>query len=73
MPARFIVGERDRAVPPASVSEAAALMPDTRVHSLPGLGHVAHEEAPELVAEIIAAALREIETQKAADIAAAHA
>ena len=53
----LIVGERDAAVPP-SVSEAAARrMPHAELVRLPGLGHLAHEEAPALVAERIEAFL----------------
>ena len=53
----LIVGERDAAVPP-SVSEAAARrMPEAELVRLPGLGHIAHEEAPALVAERIEAFL----------------
>jgi magnesium chelatase accessory protein len=54
-PTLLIVGERDRAVPPAVSERAAARMPDARLVRLPELGHLTHEEAPERVAEIIRA------------------
>lgn len=46
----FIVGDLDRTVPPKVADKAAAKIPDAQVIRLPGLGHLAHEEAPDLVA-----------------------
>jgi magnesium chelatase accessory protein len=46
----FITGGRDKAVPPRVAERAAARMPAGRVETLPDLGHLAHEEAPEDVA-----------------------
>ena len=45
----FIVGDNDGTVPPKVAEKAAAKMPDARVIHLPGLGHLAHEEAPDVV------------------------
>lgn len=45
----FLTGEKDGAVPPRVARDAAARMPDARVISLPGYGHLVHEEAPERV------------------------
>ena len=45
----FIVGENDATVPPNVGEKAAARIPDARVIRLPGLGHLAHEEAPDVV------------------------
>ncbi|QBF34150.1 alpha/beta fold hydrolase BchO [Thalassococcus sp. S3] len=53
MPALFLTGARDRTVPPASPARAAARMPDCRTVTLPDLGHLAHEEAPDRVAALI--------------------
>ncbi len=50
VPVLLLVGDRDRAVPPATSTDAARMMPDARVVHLAGLGHIAHEEAPETVA-----------------------
>ncbi|MEM8826631.1 MAG: alpha/beta fold hydrolase BchO [Pseudomonadota bacterium] len=47
-------GEEDRAIPRSAVRRAADLIPDADMRALSGLGHLAHEEAPEQVAEIIA-------------------
>ncbi|MGL5117115.1 MAG: alpha/beta fold hydrolase BchO, partial [Beijerinckiaceae bacterium] len=56
-PLSLIVGQRDEMVRP-SVSEAAArLAPASELIRLSGLGHLAHEEAPERVAAAIFAAL----------------
>jgi magnesium chelatase accessory protein len=52
-PVRFIVGEKDATVPPTVSLTAAQKMPDARVTNLPELGHLAHEERPRDVAELI--------------------
>lgn len=52
-PLRLIHGEADAAIPIALVREAATLPPTARLVSLPGLGHLAHEEMPETVAAMI--------------------
>jgi len=49
VPTLFIVGDKDRAVPPATSAKAAARMPAADVLCFPGLGHLAHEEDPEAV------------------------
>lgn len=58
-PARavLIVGDRDLAVPPATSREAAARMRAARVVTMPGRGHLAHEEDPERVVAIIREAM----------------
>lgn len=53
----LITAGHDRAVPPAVSDAAAARMPHAQVLHLPGLGHLAHEEAPETIAPLIAAHL----------------
>jgi magnesium chelatase accessory protein len=40
-------------VPPAVSARAAERLPNARLIGLPGLGHLAHEEAPERVAALI--------------------
>jgi len=47
------VGARDRTVPPGVAMRVRALLPAARVITLPGLGHLAHEESPERVAQEI--------------------
>lgn len=50
----FLTGSNDRTVPPVTAVEAAERMAHARVESLEGLGHLAHEEAPERIAARIA-------------------
>ena len=52
-PVRFIVGEKDSTVPPTVSLMAAQKMSDATVTNLPNLGHLAHEEAPVAVADLI--------------------
>lgn len=58
VPCTFLIGESDRAVSPSSVRKSADQMPDARVVSFDGYGHLMHEEAPGLVADHLRAALR---------------
>lgn len=55
IPTLLLVGDRDSAVPPEVSDRAAAMMPKARVVRLAGLGHLAHEEAPEAVSRQIRA------------------
>lgn len=57
-PLHLIVGEVDRTVEPQRARTVAKLVPDTEIISLPDLGHLAHEEAPNLVADHIIAIAR---------------
>lgn len=50
MPVLLITGDNDRAVPPETSDLAAARLPQGRVLHLAGLGHLAHEEAPGVIA-----------------------
>jgi magnesium chelatase accessory protein len=52
----LLAGEKDGAVPPADADRVARLMRKAEVAKLPGLGHLAHEEAPGTVAALIRAA-----------------
>jgi len=52
-PLLLVAGSNDLAVPAASVHEVAALVPGATIEILSGLGHLAHEEAPEQVATLI--------------------
>ena len=51
VPLELIVAEGDRTVPPAASLDALRRVPQARLHRLPGLGHLAHEEAPKQVLE----------------------
>ncbi|MBX9615618.1 MAG: alpha/beta fold hydrolase [Caulobacteraceae bacterium] len=49
----LVVGDRDSAVPPSVAAEVGKSLPAARIVTLPGLGHLAHEERPDLVAGVI--------------------
>lgn len=49
----LVHGARDSAIPLDSIERAARLMPHATVQNLPDLGHLAHEEAPQAVSQII--------------------
>jgi magnesium chelatase accessory protein len=53
-PALFLlVGDNDRTVPPAEALRLRALIPEAELVTLPRLGHLAHEEKPAEVADLI--------------------
>ena len=52
-PLLLIHGEGDTAIPLRSVRDAAALLPNARLVSLPRLGHLAHEENAAAVAAVM--------------------
>ncbi|WP_158746539.1 alpha/beta fold hydrolase BchO [Acidisphaera sp. L21] len=52
-PLLLIVGANDRTIPPADAVRIQALVPGATLATLPGLGHLAHEEAPQVVADLI--------------------
>lgn len=55
----LIVGQNDRTVPPSTSRDVAARMQDCKLVSLPGLGHLAHEENAEAVFDAMDDFLRE--------------
>jgi magnesium chelatase accessory protein len=42
----LVVGSQDRAVPPAQAERIRQRLPSARIVTMPGLGHLAHEERP---------------------------
>jgi len=46
---RLLVGLKDLAVPPETSKEASGIIPACTLVELSGLGHLAHEEAPEII------------------------
>lgn len=52
-PLALVVGSRDFTIPPSEASRVQKIVPNTKVIVLDGLGHLAHEEAPELNAQTI--------------------
>ena len=53
VPVLLIHGERDSAVPTSAVEQAVKLLPQAQMTLLEGLGHLAHEERADRVAEAI--------------------
>jgi magnesium chelatase accessory protein len=52
-----LVGANDRTIPPSAAQRVRALLPAATVVTLPQLGHLAHEERPDLVAQAIGGAV----------------
>lgn len=52
-PLVLVVGSRDQAVPPSVAAGVMPLVAGAETATLDGLGHLAHEERPDLVADII--------------------
>jgi magnesium chelatase accessory protein len=59
LPTLVIHGSADTAIPLAKAREATALIPGARFETLDGLGHLAHEEVPARIADMIFAFARE--------------
>jgi len=53
VPLLLIVGANDRAVPPAHAARVRDAVPGATLATMPGLGHLAHEERPENAAALI--------------------
>ncbi len=52
-PLILVVGSQDRTIRPADAERVRASVPGARIVTLPGLGHLAHEERPEIVADLL--------------------
>lgn len=50
----LVVGDSDTTVPPAQAVALQQRLPRSSLHHLPGLGHLAHEEAPQAVSGLLA-------------------
>ena len=53
VPLLLVAGAGDRSVPPAQSAQVRDLVPGSILKTLPGLGHLAHEERPAEVAALI--------------------
>jgi magnesium chelatase accessory protein len=58
-PAALFAGEEDAAVPPSVADQVAALVPHGSVRKFADLGHLAHEEAPDILTAAIMDVARE--------------
>jgi magnesium chelatase accessory protein len=54
----LVVGSNDRTVPPQQAETLAPRLQDARIVTLPGLGHLAHEEDPHSVEQLLVAEAR---------------
>lgn len=54
VPLELVVGTEDRMILPGEAVRVRSLVPTARIHALPGLGHLAHEERPAELAELVA-------------------
>jgi len=53
LPIDLIVADNDKTVPPQGARRLAQRLADARVHAVPRLGHLAHEEAPQHIARLV--------------------
>jgi magnesium chelatase accessory protein len=53
VPSLLLVGGRDRTLPPSEAKRVQGSLPAAELVELPELGHLAHEEQPEAVAQLI--------------------
>jgi magnesium chelatase accessory protein len=53
LPVHLLACENDRTVPPAQSEALAELLTDATLHIIPGLGHLGHEERPDLFATLL--------------------
>lgn len=53
LPLHLLVGSRDLTIPPAQAQRVMLSLPGARIATLHGLGHLAHEEQPALVARVV--------------------
>ena len=58
MPLHLLIGSRDRTVPPDLARDIARKCAMIETETFPGLGHLAHEEQPRLIADRIVAIAR---------------
>ena len=52
-PLVLLAATKDRSIDPSDAERVRAILPQTTVVPVEGLGHLAHEEDPELVADIV--------------------
>ena len=52
-PVLLVHGQKDNAIPRSAVQKAAEMIPQSKIEEVSNLGHLAHEEDPERLADII--------------------
>ena len=55
VPLILVAADKDRAVPPRDACAIAGMLPDATILPVKNYGHLAHEEAPALFADLITA------------------
>lgn len=60
VPLLLVASSNDKAVPPGDAERVCRLVPGASLRRIEGLGHLAHEERPDLVANIILERAREL-------------
>ncbi len=58
IPLTLVVGSRDRMILPGEASKVHRLLPTAELVQFPDLGHLAHEERPDFIAELVVAHAR---------------
>ncbi|NWG23828.1 MAG: alpha/beta fold hydrolase [Pseudorhodoplanes sp.] len=53
IPLVMITGTNDRTIPPGDAERVRRILPHAQIVPLKGLGHLAHEESPELIAALV--------------------
>lgn len=53
VPLTLVVGSRDRMILPGEASKVRRLLPTAQLVQFPELGHLAHEERPDFIAELV--------------------
>jgi magnesium chelatase accessory protein len=49
----LVVGSNDRTIAPEKARRIQRILPRARIETLPGLGHLAHEERPEMISSLL--------------------
>jgi magnesium chelatase accessory protein len=52
-PLLLVAGDADRTIPPADSGRLRDMIPGATLTTMPGLGHLAHEEKPDATAALI--------------------
>ena len=53
VPLTLVTAATDRAVPPATAASVRRILPSAEIMALKGVGHLAHEEKPALVLDVL--------------------
>lgn len=65
VPLELIVADQDLTIPPRQALDVQRVLPTTVIHRVPRLGHLAHEENPALLADLLLEICRRYQDQQA--------